>query len=320
MQRATSCSAASTASRTSSGTGADARDPASTTCTVPASTSTARGLILPDPAADTDGRRASPRKAQQAALGPLPARLARGALGPRRRGQVLPLPERPARHQLVPDARLGDADGVHRPGDHRRDPRDVLQAGPADTAYESIQHITNDVTLGWLVRGMHRWGASVFIILMFLHMARVFLFGAYKYPRELNWIIGVLLLALGLPRASPATCCPWDQTAYWATVVGINLNGTAPFLGPFHRAVPPGRARHRARHARAASTRSTCWSCPGAIIGADRAAPLPRDPPRRHLAAVVEGGRRRAETSRTSRGRPQRARRSRAPRGGGGDR
>src|SRR6266508_3868730 len=50
------------------------------------------------------------------------------------------------------------------------------------TAYESIKHITNDVTLGWLVRGMHRWGASVFVILMFFHMARVFLFGAYKYP------------------------------------------------------------------------------------------------------------------------------------------
>ena len=49
-------------------------------------------------------------------------------------------------------------------------------------------------TFGWLVRGMHRWGASVFIILLFFHMARVFLFGAYKYPRELNWIIGVLLL------------------------------------------------------------------------------------------------------------------------------
>ena len=61
-----------------------------------------------------------------------------------------------------------------------------------DSAYESIQYITNDLTLGWLVRGMHRWGASVFIILMFFHMARVFLFGAYKYPRELNWIVGVL--------------------------------------------------------------------------------------------------------------------------------
>jgi menaquinol-cytochrome c reductase cytochrome b subunit len=103
----------------------------------------------------------------------------------------------------------------------------------AATAYSSIQHITNDVTLGWLVRGMHRWGASVFIILMFLHMGRVFLFGAYKYPRELNWIVGVLLLVLGMLEGFTGYLLPFDQTAYWATVVGINLNGTAPFLGPF---------------------------------------------------------------------------------------
>ena len=102
-----------------------------------------------------------------------------------------------------------------------------------NSAYQSIQQITNDVTLGWLVRGMHKWGASVFIILMFFHMARVFLFGAYKYPRELNWIIGVILLALGMLEGFTGYLLPWDQTAYWATVVGINLNGTAPFLGPF---------------------------------------------------------------------------------------
>jgi quinol-cytochrome oxidoreductase complex cytochrome b subunit len=64
-------------------------------------------------------------------------------------------------------------------------------------------------------------------------MARVFLFGAYKYPRELNWIIGVLLLALGLFEGFTGYLLPWDQTSYWATVVGININGTAPFLGPF---------------------------------------------------------------------------------------
>ena len=102
-----------------------------------------------------------------------------------------------------------------------------------NSAYESVQHITNDVWLGWLVRGMHRWGASVFIILMFFHMARVFLFGAYKYPRELNWIVGVLLLLLGMLEGFTGYLLPWDQTAYWATVVGINLNGTAPFLGPW---------------------------------------------------------------------------------------
>jgi quinol-cytochrome oxidoreductase complex cytochrome b subunit len=101
------------------------------------------------------------------------------------------------------------------------------------TAYASIQHITNDLTLGWLVRGMHKWGASVFIILMFFHMARVFLFGAYKYPRELNWIVGVLILILGMLEGFTGYLLPWDQTAYWATVVGINLNGTAPFVGEF---------------------------------------------------------------------------------------
>jgi menaquinol-cytochrome c reductase cytochrome b subunit len=87
--------------------------------------------------------------------------------------------------------------------------------------------------MGWLVRGMHKWGASVFIILMFLHMGRVFLFGAYKYPRELNWIVGVLLLAMGMMEGFTGYLLPWDQTAYWASVVGINLNGTAPFLGPW---------------------------------------------------------------------------------------
>src|SRR5919205_1794328 len=101
------------------------------------------------------------------------------------------------------------------------------------TAYASIQHITNDLTLGWLVRGMHRWGASVFIILLFLHMGRVFLFGAYKYPRELNWIVGVVLLLMAMGEGFTGYLLPWDETAYWATVVGININATAPIAGTF---------------------------------------------------------------------------------------
>jgi quinol-cytochrome oxidoreductase complex cytochrome b subunit len=102
-----------------------------------------------------------------------------------------------------------------------------------DKAYASIQHITDDVFAGWLVRGMHKWGASVFIILMFLHMGRVFLFGAYKYPREINWITGVLLLVMGMAEGFTGYLLPWDQTAYWATVVGININATGPIVGPF---------------------------------------------------------------------------------------
>jgi menaquinol-cytochrome c reductase cytochrome b subunit len=100
-----------------------------------------------------------------------------------------------------------------------------------DHAYSSIQHITNDVDFGWLVRGMHRWGASVFIILLFFHMARVFLYGAYKYPRELNWIVGVLLLILGMFEGFTGYLLPFDQTAYWATVVGMNITANGPFVG-----------------------------------------------------------------------------------------
>jgi menaquinol-cytochrome c reductase cytochrome b subunit len=111
-----------------------------------------------------------------------------------------------------------------------------------EQAHSSVMHITNDVTLGWLVRGMHRWGASVFIILMFMHMGRVFLFGAYKYPRELNWIVGVLLLATGLFEGLTGYLLPFDQTAYWATVVAVNINGTAPFLGPYIASVLRGGA------------------------------------------------------------------------------
>jgi len=100
-------------------------------------------------------------------------------------------------------------------------------------AYESIETITNDLTLGWLVRGMHRWGASVFIILLFLHMGRVFLFGAYKYPRELNWLVGAVLLLMAMGEGLTGYLLPWDQTSYWATVVAININANAPIAGPF---------------------------------------------------------------------------------------
>jgi len=78
---------------------------------------------------------------------------------------------------------------------------------------------------------MHRWGASVFIILLFFHMARVFLYGAYKYPRELNWIIGVFLLILGMFEGFTGYLLPYDQTAYWATVVGMNITANGPFVG-----------------------------------------------------------------------------------------
>jgi menaquinol-cytochrome c reductase cytochrome b subunit len=100
-------------------------------------------------------------------------------------------------------------------------------------AYESIRYITDDAFLGQFVRGMHKWGASVMIILIFLHMARVFFYGAYKYPRELTWIVGVVLLILTLVMGFTGYLLPFDQRAYWATIVGVNINGSGPFVGPF---------------------------------------------------------------------------------------
>jgi quinol-cytochrome oxidoreductase complex cytochrome b subunit len=103
----------------------------------------------------------------------------------------------------------------------------------ATQAYHSIAHINNEVPLGQFVHGMHKWGSSVMVILIFLHMGRTFFFGAYKYPRELNWVIGVVLLILTMTMAFTGYLLPFDQRSFWASVVGININGTGPIVGPY---------------------------------------------------------------------------------------
>lgn len=100
-------------------------------------------------------------------------------------------------------------------------------------AYDSIANITDEVFWGWLVRGMHKWGASAMVIVVFLHMGRVFFFGSYKYPRELTWVTGALLLILTMFMALTGYLLVWDQKAYWATVVAVNLTASAPILGPY---------------------------------------------------------------------------------------
>ena len=80
---------------------------------------------------------------------------------------------------------------------------------------------------------MHRWGSTVMILLIFLHMGRVFFFGAYKYPREMQWLIGVILLVLTLMMGLTGYLLPFDQRSYWATIVAVNLQATAPILGPY---------------------------------------------------------------------------------------
>ncbi|MGI8845163.1 MAG: cytochrome b [Thermoleophilaceae bacterium] len=100
-------------------------------------------------------------------------------------------------------------------------------------AYDSIAHLTNDVFLGELVRGMHKWGATVMIILIFLHMGRTFVFGAYKYPREINWIIGVVLIVLSFVMGLTGYLLPFDQRSFWATVVASNITASGPIVGPY---------------------------------------------------------------------------------------
>src|SRR5262245_11790781 len=100
-----------------------------------------------------------------------------------------------------------------------------------DHAYESIRYIDHQVLSGALLRGMHHWGASAMFVLVVAHVIRVFAVGAYKYPREINWLVGVALLFLVLAFSFTGYLLPWDQKAYWATAVGTNIAGTTPWIG-----------------------------------------------------------------------------------------
>jgi quinol-cytochrome oxidoreductase complex cytochrome b subunit len=100
-------------------------------------------------------------------------------------------------------------------------------------AYDSIEYIMNGLAFGWLIRGIHHWGASLMVLVVFLHMLRTFYYGAYKYPREMTWITGVLLLLLTLGMGFTGYLLPWNQRAYWATTVGTAIAGSVPFLGDF---------------------------------------------------------------------------------------
>ncbi len=102
-----------------------------------------------------------------------------------------------------------------------------------DKAYDSIQYIMDGVAFGWLIRGMHHWGASLMVIFVFIHMLRTFFYGAYKYPREITWLTGVLLLLLTLGMGFTGYLLPWNQRAFWATTVGTEIVGTVPFIGDF---------------------------------------------------------------------------------------
>jgi quinol-cytochrome oxidoreductase complex cytochrome b subunit len=99
------------------------------------------------------------------------------------------------------------------------------------SAYGDMQHLRTDVGFGQLVRNVHRWSAHLMVLAVVLHLVRTFFAGAYKKPREFNWVIGVILLLLTLGLSFTGYLLPWDQLSYWAVTVGTNLMQYVPFLG-----------------------------------------------------------------------------------------
>ena len=101
---------------------------------------------------------------------------------------------------------------------------------PAD-AYKSVVDIMNQVPYGWLVRGIHRWAGNLMIVTVLLHMMRVFFTAAYRPPRDVTWVNGVLLLVFTLAFSFSGYLLPWNQTSYWATTVGTDILSAIPVVG-----------------------------------------------------------------------------------------
>jgi ubiquinol-cytochrome c reductase cytochrome b subunit len=100
-----------------------------------------------------------------------------------------------------------------------------------ESAFDSVKVITSDVSFGWLIRSVHHWGANLMIVFVALHVLRIFFQAAFKYPREITWVVGVGLLGLTLAFGFTGYLLPWDQRAYWATVVGTEIAGSIPVVG-----------------------------------------------------------------------------------------
>src|SRR6516225_5309726 len=113
-------------------------------------------------------------------------------------------------------------------------------APSVDSAWPSVKFIQEEVPLGAFIRALHHWGSSAMVILLLLHLLQVFVWGAYKKPRELTWMAGVLLLFCSLGLAFTGYLLPWDQKAYWATKVGLGIASTTPSIGDSLRTLLQG--------------------------------------------------------------------------------
>ena len=95
-----------------------------------------------------------------------------------------------------------------------------------------MQTLNHDVALGWFIRALHGWGSNFMLAIVFIHMVQAFLFGAYKFPRELTWIFGIFLLLLTLGMAFTGQVLRFDQDAYWGLGIGASISSRVPFVGP----------------------------------------------------------------------------------------
>ena len=103
----------------------------------------------------------------------------------------------------------------------------------AGEAWNSLQALNHDIALGWFIRALHGWGSNFMVAIVLVHMMQVFLFGAYKYPRELTWILGVFLLLVTLGMAFTGQVMRFDQDAYWGLGIGASIVSRVPLLGPW---------------------------------------------------------------------------------------
>ncbi|MGC2528466.1 MAG: cytochrome b N-terminal domain-containing protein [Candidatus Acidiferrum sp.] len=108
----------------------------------------------------------------------------------------------------------------------------LIYVPSASEAWSSLQVLNNDVTLGWFIRALHGWGSNFMVAIVLIHMVQVFLFGAYKFPRELTWIVGVFLLLMTLGMAFSGQVLRFDQDAYWGLGIGASIASRVPIVGP----------------------------------------------------------------------------------------
>ncbi len=109
----------------------------------------------------------------------------------------------------------------------------LLYVPSAGEAWNSLQVLNHQVTLGWFIRALHGWGSNFMLAIVLVHMVQVFIFGAYKFPRELTWVVGVLLLLLTLGMAFTGQVLRFDQDAYWGLGIGASISSRVPVMGPF---------------------------------------------------------------------------------------